>query len=316
MARVGRDKWGREFKPSDEALKLQEDQAKLDQLIEAQTLVQKSGKRGPYAFQQDFGIDTGRVNTIEDLIGQVEPVARGLIEQGGERATTELERGRQRSTELLKLIAGSGVKALEEESAILGNLGPEAQRAAIDRITATPLEAEQMRRQTQQTRAQQSARGGVGGGNTIAQLLGLEQQQQSGLVSRKLTDLQGVSSKGLGALSDILRLTEDFGMESAFIPMQTSTSLANIIQGTSAPIAESRQSSAEASSLRSLAGSQAQQQQVGMLTNMAGQLSQSYFQPQQQPAYVNPSYGYDSAGYSGGGGTQISYGGGSPIGVA
>jgi hypothetical protein len=264
--------------------------------------------------RSDINFDTSGVNSIEDLIKLVQPQAEQMITGGAEAAEDQLNLGYQRAIEPLLGTAERGGEALTEEANIMGLNGPEAQEQALARINMTPLEKEQIRKETQSLRAQQSAVGGVGGGNAISQMLNLSGEQESRTVGRKLTDLGGVSAKGMGALGDILRLTEEFGAEQAGIPLETSTSLSNILTGTAAPIAESRMAETERRGASNLAVSQGQQQRLSQLSGILGNASTlPFFQP--QAATPGPNQ-WGAQTYNPNAGAQISYGGSGPVAVA
>jgi hypothetical protein len=233
----------------------------------------KTYKHGQKNISNEFNYDTG-VLSIEELIGNVSPVASDLITGGGVSGQRMLGDARDASIAPLMNILNKGERALGKESALLGNSGKRAQEVALGRIKLTPLEQEQQRIENDSFMAQRVARGGAGGGNTIAQMIQLKGGQQSRVVEDRLSRLSNVSKTGMSALSDILNLTERLGTSEAAIPLESSQSIANILTGTAAPIASERQSRAEAGALADVSSAQARQNQTSQLTNIIGQAYQ------------------------------------------
>lgn len=99
--------------------------------------------------------------------------------------------------------AQAGLPAFQQQQAMLGLLGPDAQRQAISQIEASP-EMQAMVQQGENALLQQaSATGGLRGGNTQAALAQFRPQVLSSLLNQQYGRLGGIAGTGIGILSDI-----------------------------------------------------------------------------------------------------------------
>lgn len=99
--------------------------------------------------------------------------------------------------------AQAGLPAFQQQQAMLGLLGPDAQRQAIAQIESSP-EMQAMVQQGENALLQQaSATGGLRGGNTQAALAQFRPQVLSSLLNQQYGRLGGIAGTSLGVLGDI-----------------------------------------------------------------------------------------------------------------
>jgi len=135
------------------------------------------------------------------LIGsamQADAAGRAAETQSGAAAAGIAEQRRQFDAmrELLKPYTEAGVPALEAQQAFLGLQGPEAERAAIERIRGGET-FQALAGQGEEALLQRaSATGGVRGGNIQAALGQFRPQLLSGLIEQQYSRLGGLASMG------------------------------------------------------------------------------------------------------------------------
>jgi len=135
------------------------------------------------------------------LIGsamQADAAGRAAETQSGAAAAGIAEQRRQFNAmrELLKPYTEAGVPALEAQQAFLGLQGPEAERAAIERIRSGET-FQALAGQGEEALLQRaSATGGVRGGNIQAALGQFRPQLLSGLIEQQYSRLGGLTSMG------------------------------------------------------------------------------------------------------------------------
>lgn len=135
------------------------------------------------------------------LIGsamQADAAGRAAETQSGAAAAGIAEQRRQFDAmrELLKPYTEAGVPALEAQQAFLGLQGPEAERAAIERIRGGET-FQALAQQGEEALLQRaSATGGVRGGNIQAALGQFRPQLLSGLIEQQYSRLGGLTSMG------------------------------------------------------------------------------------------------------------------------
>jgi hypothetical protein len=135
------------------------------------------------------------------LIGsamQADAAGKAAETQSGAAAAGIAEQRRQFDAmrELLKPYTEAGVPALEAQQAFLGLQGPEAERAAIERIRGGET-FQALAGQGEEALLQRaSATGGVRGGNIQAALGQFRPQLLSGLIEQQYSRLGGLASMG------------------------------------------------------------------------------------------------------------------------
>jgi hypothetical protein len=129
---------------------------------------------------------------------QADAAGRAAETQSGAAAAGIAEQRRQFDAmrELLKPYTEAGVPALEAQQAFLGLQGPEAERAAIERIRGGET-FQALAGQGEEALLQRaSATGGVRGGNIQAALGQFRPQLLSGLIEQQYSRLGGLASMG------------------------------------------------------------------------------------------------------------------------
>lgn len=135
------------------------------------------------------------------LIGsamQADAAGRAAETQSGAAGAGIAEQRRQFDAmrELLKPYTEAGVPALEAQQAFLGLQGPEAERAAIERIRGGET-FQALAQQGEEALLQRaSATGGLRGGNIQAALGQFRPQLLSGLIEQQYSRLGGLTSMG------------------------------------------------------------------------------------------------------------------------
>lgn len=131
--------------------------------------------------------------------GQAAEAAAQRQEDAAQRAITVQEQQFQQILELISPFQQAGVSALEQQQALLGLAGPEAQQAAFDAFTASPGQDFLREQGEQAVLRQAAATGGLGGGNVLSAL----QQQGIGFAAQQLNNriaqLGAIAGQGLGA---------------------------------------------------------------------------------------------------------------------
>lgn len=206
--------------------------------------------------------------TIEELIAQRSPEALRLLGIGTQQAVDLTGIATQQAVGSLQRFAGQ--EAFDEQAALLGALGPEAQERAIMGIPVS--EAQRFAEQQQQTglRRQAAARGELGGGATLAGLQQLGGQQQAGRISGRLQALDPLSQIARTTASTISGLQEAGGTRQAQLLAGRGPQEASILLGAAAPITAARQTAAELSGLQSIARAQQQNQLLQQFAGLAG----------------------------------------------
>ena len=138
----------------------------------------------------------------------------------------------------LNLYQTAGSQALQEQSALAGLQGPEAQRAAIANLEANP-EFQAIARQGEEAiLANAAATGGLRGGNTQAALAQFRPELLQAYIDQQYSRLGGLSNQGLGVSRDLLN--RGFGAigDVANLRKGTGTAAANLALGRGQDLAE------------------------------------------------------------------------------
>ncbi len=141
------------------------------------------------------------------------PIIKGYMEgdeqkriadqQGREtdRARRDFEANQAQSQGILDPYQQTGEDALQQQAAISGALGPEAQQAAIQQIENSSQFKELALQGEDAILQNASATGGLRGGNTQAALAQFRPQLLSQLIDQQYSRLGGLSGGGLNAAS-------------------------------------------------------------------------------------------------------------------
>ena len=147
-------------------------------------------------------------------------------------AQAGIEETRRQFDALIKLMSPyvqAGAPALEQQMAMAGLRGPEAERAAIDALAASP-QLEALARQGEEAILQQaSATGGLRGGNVQAALAQFRPAMLQRLIEQRYEQL--------GGLTEIGRVSSGFQGEAG---LNTGTNISNLLLGKGAATAGSK----------------------------------------------------------------------------
>lgn len=138
----------------------------------------------------------------------------------------------------LNLYQTAGSQALQQQSALAGLQGPEAQRAAIANLEANP-EFQAIARQGEEAiLANAAATGGLRGGNTQAALAQFRPELLQAYIDQQYSRLGGLSNQGLSVSQDLL--ARGFGAigDVANLRKGTGTAAANLALGRGQDLAE------------------------------------------------------------------------------
>lgn len=142
----------------------------------------------------------------------------------------------------LNLYQTAGTQALQQQSALAGLEGPEAQRAAIANLEANP-EFQAIARQGEEAiLANAAATGGLRGGNTQAALAQFRPQLLQAYIDQQYSRLGGLSGQGLnvsqdllgrgfGAISDVANLRTGTGSTAAKLALGRGEDLSQTLTG-------------------------------------------------------------------------------------
>jgi hypothetical protein len=171
--------------------------------------------------------------------------AEDFLTSAQEQSQSQLEQSQQQFQELIGTIQGqmeqylspyseAGEGALSQMQALAGAQGPEAQQAAIQGISDSPLLQAQIRQGEDALLQSAAATGGVRGGNTPQMLNQAIQQQyaQLGGISGMGANAAGqLASGALQSTGQEAGLVSRFGQMKSALPMQTAGQLAGLATG-------------------------------------------------------------------------------------
>lgn len=99
--------------------------------------------------------------------------------------------------------ADAGQKAVQQQAALTGALGPEAQKEAIAGIESGPQFTSMLEQGENAILQNASATGGLRGGNTQGALTQFRPQLLSGLIDQRFNQLGGLADRGLSAVGGV-----------------------------------------------------------------------------------------------------------------
>ena len=124
----------------------------------------------------------------------------------------------------------AGLKAFQQQQALSGLLGPEAQRAAISTLEESP-EMQALVRQGEEALLQRaSATGGLRGGNVQAALAQFRPQMLSRQIETQLGRLGGFAATGLGVSGELVRYGQASAARQAAAAGQLGTNVGGLLQ--------------------------------------------------------------------------------------
>jgi hypothetical protein len=211
---------------------------------------------------------------IDALIQARTPQSLNILTSGSE----EQQRLQQLGTDaaLRPLQAVDDTRAFEEQQAILGQRGLEAQEFAIGNIPESEFDTELRRRQQQQLMRGAAASGEAGGGATLQAGQQLAGAQQANFIQQRLAQLSPLVSASRGIRSSMSGIIEQGGVGQASLQSGLGTQLANTRIGAATPQIESIQRGAELSGLQGISSANQQASRNNQLASLAGTLATNY----------------------------------------
>lgn len=156
--------------------------------------------------------------------------ARADITSGTQNTLAQLATTEQNALSQLSPYTTTGEAALQQEAALSGALGAEAQQAAIDAYIESPGQAYLRQQQEKALLRNQAAVGGLGGGNVLTAL----QEQAMSIASTQqqqyLENLRSLATRGQEAATTGAGITTQTGLAGAELTANTSTVLAQLAQ--------------------------------------------------------------------------------------
>jgi hypothetical protein len=207
--------------------------------------------------------------------------ARGDIVAGRDSSLATLADAEQRGLARLDPYSDAGRSALEQEAALSGALGPEAQQAAIDSFIESPGQKYLREQQEKSLLRNSAAIGGLGGGRVrsalMEQAMGIAATQQQS----HLENLRSLAGRGQQADTTGAGIIANTGSQAAGIQSSSAAQLAQLAEMLGVRGADlSRMTAQERSSLAQSTGiNLAQLEQVigaaqaGLLTDLGSQLA-------------------------------------------
>lgn len=156
--------------------------------------------------------------------------------------------------ELLKPYVEVGVPALEQQRALVGLGGPQAQQAAIAGLEASPLFQAQVRQGEEALLQRASATGGLRGGNIQAALAQFRPQMLQAEIERQYGRLGGLTSLGQQSAVGVGTAGQAMGSNVANLLAQQGAAQAGGILGQASPFVQISQIPAQLAGFQAATG--------------------------------------------------------------
>ena len=225
---------------------------------------------------------------IDELIRARTPEAAEIMRAGTSEALRQADVAAQQIEPIRRF---GDLRAFQEQQALLGLAGQDAQQAAIGGIQQTPAQEEANRRQRETLMRQAMASGDVSGA-TLQRAGQLGAAQQLAAVQGRISELEPLAAIARRTRSDLSAQAEATRARRAQLLSGLGTQLANIRMGGAAPAVSAIQRGAELSGLRGIAAAQQRAQMQGQLAGLAGQ-----FAPQ-ITNFFSPATATTASGYT------------------
>jgi len=233
------------------------------------------GTLGPVSAQSGPVAPSGpQFQSIDDLIRQRTPEAMGILNEGSEEQIRLARLGTEAGLSPLRKV--DDLRAFEEQQALLGQRGEEAQEFAIGNIPESEFDNELRRRQQQQRMRIAAAEGEGGSGASLQAGQQLAGKQQALFIQNRLAQLSPLVAASRGIRSTMSGLTEQGRVGEAQIQSGLGTQLANVRLGATAPQIESIQRGAELSGLQGISSANQQDSRNTQLASLAGTLARNF----------------------------------------
>jgi hypothetical protein len=217
-------------------------------------------------------------NPMEDFLRRTTPEAQQLLGTGVRGAVDLTGQTTAQASQQFDPFADLG--AFNEQLALLGLSGQEAQQQAIAGIPVNPAQQEAQRRQMQTLQRQAAAQGRLGGGSTLLGTQQLAGQQQAQSIFERINQLGGLSDVSRRARSSLSSILEAGGARESALLAGLGPQQASILLGAAAPIVQARTGQAELAGIRGIS----EAQQRGQIASQLAQLGGQFFnQPASDP---------------------------------
>lgn len=211
---------------------------------------------------------SGGFQSVDQLIEARTPQALNILQQGSGQQLGLSRQATQAALEPLQQV--DDLRAFEEQQAILGLRGGEAQEQAIGNIPVSQFDQELQRRQQQQLTRGAAASGELGGGATIQAGQQLAGAQQANIIQQRLAQLEPLAALSRSVRGDASSIIEQGRVDEANIQQGLGTQMANIRLGATAPQIQGVQDAAEISGLQGISSAQQKAQTNAQLASLAG----------------------------------------------
>jgi len=221
-------------------------------------------------------------SSIDKLIEGRTPAAIDIATQGAEESKRLAELATGAGIDPLRQFTGT--QAFDEQQALLGARGAQAQEQAIGGMPIAAFDQKLMDRQQAQLKRRASASGDLGSGATLEGVQQLGGAQRMQMIQQRLAELEPLVALSRGTRSTISGMEEAGGARQAQLSSGRGTQLANIRLGATAPLIQSQQQQAELSGLKKISTANTQGQVAQSLAGLAGQFApqiSNLFTPQQ-----------------------------------
>jgi len=269
--------------------------AQLAQVIAAQNQPSVQGPFGPQQIPPQVGPQvppTGLIGAEQALQGGLQGALQGL-QQGIGQGRSDISSSFGRGISGLQQFVGPGAQAQQQQGALSGAFGPEAQRLAFQQFNDSPGQAFLRERGELAVTRNASALGGLGGGRVQQELqrqgIGLAQQDFANQFNR----LSQVTGQGLQAAGQAGQLFGQRGALLGNLGLQGGLTAADLARGTGRDLAFGRTRAGE----QIAGGIQGTTSALSNLVNQQGQgLSELFAQGGGQLAGLLAGLGESQAG--------------------
>jgi len=214
------------------------------------------------------GAPEGQFASVDELIAARTPQALSILQQGSSDQLGLSQQATQAGLAPLQQI--DDLRGFNEQQAILGLNGQEAQEQAIGNIPVSQFDQELQRRQQQQLTRGAAARGELGGGATIQAGQQLAGAQQANIIQQRLAQLEPLAALSRSVRGDMSSIIEGGAVNEANIQQGLGTQMANIRLGAAAPQIQGIQNAAEISGLQGISRANQRAQTNNQLASLAG----------------------------------------------
>lgn len=156
--------------------------------------------------------------------------ARQDVLTGQQAGLQSIAQGRESAVAGFQPYAQAGAGAIQQEAALSGALGPEAQQAAINSFIESPGQKYLREQQEKALVRQNAATGGLGGGRIrsalMEQAMGIAATQQQ----QQLENLRSIATRGQDVAGSLANINMGAGTSAAGIQTGSAQQLANLAQ--------------------------------------------------------------------------------------